>query len=163
MGRQPRQRPVSCSFCRARKLRCSRQNPCSNCAGRGVPCDIGNAALPPVSFQQQPQPQQPAGLATVGNDAVNALLARLERLESVVQDQNKALERSRNAGFAGTATQGHPEPPRQALASTATSLSSPHSTADSPVPVQLQKFTTDALWIEARSTSQTLTVRLGSV
>jgi Fungal Zn(2)-Cys(6) binuclear cluster domain len=36
----PRQRPVSCRFCRSRKLRCSREAPCSNCVSRGIRCEV---------------------------------------------------------------------------------------------------------------------------
>jgi Zn(2)-Cys(6) binuclear cluster domain-containing protein len=35
-----RQRPVSCRFCRVRKLRCSRTAPCSNCVSRGIRCEL---------------------------------------------------------------------------------------------------------------------------
>lgn len=47
----PRQRPVSCSFCRRRKLRCSRDVPCSNCVSRGTECDLSRpaAAVPEIS------------------------------------------------------------------------------------------------------------------
>lgn len=46
---QPRQRPVSCSFCRTRKLRCSRETPCSNCVSRGVRCDLEKPTIHPSS------------------------------------------------------------------------------------------------------------------
>src|SRR4051794_1282425 len=53
-ARNPRQRPVSCFFCRSRKLRCSRETPCSNCAVRKIQCllyrdDGGLAASTPLS------------------------------------------------------------------------------------------------------------------
>ncbi|PLB48529.1 hypothetical protein P170DRAFT_387034 [Aspergillus steynii IBT 23096] len=35
-----RQRPVSCQFCRARKLKCNRQLPCGNCISRGIACQL---------------------------------------------------------------------------------------------------------------------------
>lgn len=38
-GRQP---PISCSFCRARKLRCNQPRPCTNCVSRGRICDPTN-------------------------------------------------------------------------------------------------------------------------
>lgn len=34
-----RQNPVSCSFCRSKKLKCDRVSPCSNCVARGIDCD----------------------------------------------------------------------------------------------------------------------------
>lgn len=36
--RCPRQDPVSCQFCRSKKLKCDRRQPCSNCSARGVTC-----------------------------------------------------------------------------------------------------------------------------
>ncbi|KAF2678780.1 hypothetical protein K458DRAFT_347979 [Lentithecium fluviatile CBS 122367] len=39
-GPSSRQRPVSCSFCRTRKLRCSRDAPCTNCKSRGIECEL---------------------------------------------------------------------------------------------------------------------------
>lgn len=39
-----RQDPVSCSLCRAKKLKCSREMPCSNCRARGLGCDFNALA-----------------------------------------------------------------------------------------------------------------------
>ena len=44
-----RQDPVSCSLCRSKKLKCSREQPCSNCTSRGVTCDFSPAR--PSSLQ----------------------------------------------------------------------------------------------------------------
>jgi hypothetical protein len=33
-----RQDPVSCQFCRKKKLKCDRGNPCSNCRARALTC-----------------------------------------------------------------------------------------------------------------------------
>lgn len=33
-----RQEPVSCQFCRTKKLKCSRESPCSNCISRNLEC-----------------------------------------------------------------------------------------------------------------------------
>ncbi|KAH8889097.1 hypothetical protein GQ53DRAFT_227405 [Thozetella sp. PMI_491] len=42
-----RQAPVSCRFCRSRKLRCSRGQPCTNCRSRGIACEpCGPSELP---------------------------------------------------------------------------------------------------------------------
>lgn len=38
--RSSRQRPISCHFCRSRKLRCSRDAPCTNCTSRGIECEL---------------------------------------------------------------------------------------------------------------------------
>ncbi|KAH8808802.1 hypothetical protein F5884DRAFT_793412 [Xylogone sp. PMI_703] len=33
-----RQQPISCTFCRDKKLKCSQSSPCSNCLSRGLVC-----------------------------------------------------------------------------------------------------------------------------
>lgn len=39
--RAPRQDPVSCELCRRKKLKCNRQQPCSSCVTRQLPCSYG--------------------------------------------------------------------------------------------------------------------------
>ncbi|EXJ59621.1 hypothetical protein A1O7_03767 [Cladophialophora yegresii CBS 114405] len=70
--KRPRQDPVSCQFCRSKKLKCNRQSPCSNCASRGLPCD-GDSA----SNARRP-------LEATGDAGELSILARLKRLEDVV-------------------------------------------------------------------------------
>ncbi|ETI29543.1 hypothetical protein G647_01996 [Cladophialophora carrionii CBS 160.54] len=70
--KRPRQDPVSCQFCRSKKLKCNRQSPCSNCSSRGLPCD-GNSA----SHARRP-------LEATGDAGELSILARLKRLEDVV-------------------------------------------------------------------------------
>lgn len=38
MQQQPVRATLSCSSCRQRKLKCDRDEPCSNCVARNVPC-----------------------------------------------------------------------------------------------------------------------------
>lgn len=74
-------RPVSCGFCRTRKLRCSRIAPCSNCVARGIACDL---ELP----QAQP--------SNAPNTSENfEILERLRRLENLLIAQ-KYEEREQN-------------------------------------------------------------------
>ncbi|OCT47378.1 putative Zn(II)2Cys6 transcription factor [Cladophialophora carrionii] len=70
--KRPRQDPVSCRFCRSKKLKCNRQSPCSNCSSRGLPCD-GTSA----SYARRP-------LEATGDAGELSILARLKRLEDVV-------------------------------------------------------------------------------
>jgi hypothetical protein len=70
--RVPRQRPVSCRFCRSRKLRCNRESPCSNCVSRGVTCESENAVQPP------------SGTASASE---SELLERIRKLERLVESQ----------------------------------------------------------------------------
>ncbi|KAL3477281.1 hypothetical protein BJX99DRAFT_257537 [Aspergillus californicus] len=39
--RHPRQDPVSCDFCRKKKLKCDRQRPCNSCVTRRMVCTFG--------------------------------------------------------------------------------------------------------------------------
>ncbi|KAA8647846.1 hypothetical protein EYZ11_003618 [Aspergillus tanneri] len=63
--RQPR---TSCDFCRVKKLKCDRQQPCSSCAARGVKC-VGQSTPP---------------LTNPASDANQDLLLRVRRLEQAV-------------------------------------------------------------------------------
>lgn len=72
-NRVSRQRPVACTFCRTRKLRCNRSFPCSSCSSRGLLCQPGYSS---TSSEQNRQDD-----VVIQN---SALLARLERLENIV-------------------------------------------------------------------------------
>ena len=65
-----RQRPVSCRFCRSRKLRCSRESPCSSCVSRGIQCvldyPVENASSSPTASKLE-------------------LLERIRKLEELVE------------------------------------------------------------------------------
>ncbi|KAL4873659.1 hypothetical protein BDV12DRAFT_51062 [Aspergillus spectabilis] len=71
-----RQRPVSCYFCRSRKLRCSRRFPCPNCTSRGISCQLYTSQ--PIEIQAG---DRLSGSTSVQNTDV---LARLQRLEDIV-------------------------------------------------------------------------------
>ncbi|KAJ5980346.1 hypothetical protein N7481_007644 [Penicillium waksmanii] len=74
-----RSRPVSCVFCRSRKLRCSRNFPCTNCVSRGLDCP--HPSLPSAQTDRSAEilvPTQES--ASVEED----VLARLRRLEEIV-------------------------------------------------------------------------------
>lgn len=76
-ARRRRQNPVSCQLCRLKKLKCDRQQPCSNCSARHVSC--------------QPATRHPTR-ATATSESGQAfpavenseLQARLEKLEDAV-------------------------------------------------------------------------------
>lgn len=143
MGRQSRQRPVSCHFCRVRKLRCSRQFPCSNCTSRGVECR--EPADPPpsttctlrtaaVTKRTSPSPSSPSANSDV--------LARLERLESLLAIRNKEVE------VQSTGRQ-LPEP---------SPVVTPRSQL--PLPPKLQGLTADALFLERSCLGPKLSVSI---
>ena len=70
--RNHRQRPVSCRFCRSRKLRCNRESPCSNCVSRGVTCELENTVLPTPG---------------TASSSESKLLERIRKLERLVESQ----------------------------------------------------------------------------
>ncbi|BCS01825.1 uncharacterized protein AKAW2_60090A [Aspergillus luchuensis] len=80
-----RLRPVSCHFCRSRKLRCSRQLPCSNCISRGIDCGLYSAPA--------------ASDSTHNNDSHGTadILTRLQRLEDIVLRTNSQSIRAQDA------------------------------------------------------------------
>lgn len=73
-----RQNPVSCHLCRSKKLKCDRQQPCSNCSARGVACTFQQTLL--AQQGQQVAPDKDDGLV----NEIPAILARLQRLEEAV-------------------------------------------------------------------------------
>lgn len=129
MGRQQRQRPISCHFCRVRKLRCSRQFPCSNCTSRGVACqqgpDAAASSVTPVAQRRN----YPSDVGT------SEMLSRLEKLEALVASQGKELEMTRRPAYPG---------PRPSVA----------ASSSSPMPTNLQRLTTEALWLEEMCAGQ---------
>ncbi|KAF2451795.1 hypothetical protein P171DRAFT_478819 [Karstenula rhodostoma CBS 690.94] len=67
--------PVSCEFCRTKKLKCSRVQPCSNCVARGITCRF----LVPPSRER----------SAVPGDSL--LLSRIEQLESAISSLQQQL------------------------------------------------------------------------
>ncbi|KAK0106282.1 hypothetical protein ONS96_003922 [Cadophora gregata f. sp. sojae] len=72
-----RQDPVSCLFCRRKKLKCDRGAPCSNCKARKLTC---SSAVDGHSIQSRTSAEQP-NLGTSQNiDELNARVRKLEEL-----------------------------------------------------------------------------------
>lgn len=138
MGRQPRQRPVSCHFCRVRKLRCSRDFPCSNCTSRGVSCR--EPQDPPRASAPAPRPitKKTATGASAGEKKEKEadILSRLERLEALLAQQNKqpAIE-SQSSSTLPSISEADP-PPR------------PRQDSQLALPLNVQNLTDDALWLD---------------
>lgn len=77
--RTSRHRPVSCHFCRSRKLRCSRQFPCPNCTSRGIDCQLyGSKAETPAYDTNANYNQNESEQSSLD------ILKRLNRLEKIV-------------------------------------------------------------------------------
>lgn len=147
MGRQPRQRPVSCHFCRVRKLRCSRDFPCSNCTSRGVPCR---------EPQDPPRASAPAQRPIAKKTAVGAgekeketdILSRLERLEALLAQQNKQPASESQSSSALPSIPEADAPPR------------PQQDSQLALPLNVQNLTDDALWLDRTCLGQKTSVGL---
>lgn len=108
---QSRQRPVSCTFCRARKLRCSRVSPCSNCSSRGVSCCFDSPLDQPsiVTISTLTPSSTTASSSGADADAVLCdVLERLKRIEEML-GQRESLSATWNSqspgiGLAGPGT-----------------------------------------------------------
>lgn len=138
MGRQPRQRAVSCHFCRTRKLRCSRDFPCTNCTSRGVQCEEPRDP-PRAAPAQRPIAKKTTGVSSTLSSESD-ILGRLERLEALVAGRNNQVD----VDFQGT-------PPVVAQASserTAQDTSTKSQNWQQQLPSSIQNLTADALWLE---------------
>lgn len=80
---RPRQEPVSCQSCRVKKLKCNRQQPCSNCLARGITC-LNQSRLPVLNERSQ---RGPTTSTSSDNDSA-AILTRLKRLEDLLSGFN---------------------------------------------------------------------------
>ncbi|KAF5234023.1 hypothetical protein FAUST_7802 [Fusarium austroamericanum] len=146
MGRQPRQRPVSCHFCRVRKLRCSRDFPCSNCTSRGVQCQsqdpprltgTGTATTTapvsrPVAKRGDPPP----------TDREAEILNRLEKLEALLALRtNQTGSNPPATSIASSSACSSDDVPR-------TRTQTRSSEPSHALPANVQNLTADALWLE---------------
>ncbi|KAF5699042.1 fungal transcriptional regulatory [Fusarium mundagurra] len=85
MTRQQRKLSPSCGLCRARKLRCNRANPCSNCKIRGVQCDSVTGKRRPAAISETPVDAELSA---------TKLLERIAHLEAVIADRDSKPEQS---------------------------------------------------------------------
>ena len=69
--------PRSCTTCRKRKVRCDKKHPCSNCNKAGIECIFPRPGRAPRRSKKPPDSE---------------LLARLRRLEGVVQSLGKGVD-----------------------------------------------------------------------
>lgn len=69
--------PRSCTTCRKRKVRCDKRHPCSNCSKAGTECIFPGPGRAPRRSRKPPDTE---------------LLARLRRLEGVVQNLGKGID-----------------------------------------------------------------------
>jgi hypothetical protein len=115
---RPRQDPVSCESCRKKKLKCSRQQPCSNCTARGIPCDFKVATVQYTRLQSNTEPEDVSSLRSENV----AIKARLERLEELIysnrNDVDPAETRPSKARKIDTGSSAFPSPSTSITANT---------------------------------------------
>ena len=107
----------SCVICRRRKVRCDKQNPCSNCRKANIACTFPSTDRPPrwarrlqrltnnAAASNSPAPQ--------GTDAgVSKVMDRLQSLESLVKDLKGQLQRAQAAATPNSGSSGLGSPGR---------------------------------------------------
>lgn len=83
----PTVNPRSCTTCRKRKVRCDKRHPCSNCSKSGTECIFPGPGRAPRRTRKPPDTE---------------LLARLRRLEGVVQNLGKGVDEVGDGEFVET-------------------------------------------------------------
>ncbi|KAM5382809.1 hypothetical protein ACJZ2D_002200 [Fusarium nematophilum] len=137
MGRQPRQRPVSCHFCRMRKLRCSREFPCSNCTARQVECRGPQDPPRSVAPAHRPISKSTSGAASSETERDSDIRSRLERLESLLAVRSKQPgNQEQTASATQPGSEGNDIVPQ------------PQQDSQQTLPLNVQNLTADALWLE---------------
>ena len=79
----PQPNPRSCITCRKRKVRCDKRHPCSNCTKADIECIFPGPGRAPRRSRKPPDAE---------------LLARLRRLEGVVQHLGKSVDEGEENG-----------------------------------------------------------------
>lgn len=154
------QRPISCYFCRSRKLRCSREQPCSNCATRNIQCRLYPAgsglkaltsASPTVS-DGGPEASASHVIDVAPESYPPDVLKRLSQLETLMNDRTVAFREAPMDGCDSTRpTESEAE---QSLATHQPDYHSIAQDALSPSP----QLPTQVAWLEKVSTGYGLTV-----
>lgn len=94
----------SCVVCRARKVRCDKLSPCSNCRRANIPCVVPSSDRPPRWARRLERlADNAASNARAQVDpAASQLLERLRTLEDLVKELRSQLEQA-NAAVARSA------------------------------------------------------------
>lgn len=137
-ARQRIERPVSCRFCRSRKLRCSREAPCSNCVARGIVCQLPvENIIRSTANNVAPSDNQPE------------LLERIRKLEEIVESQ-----KSQTNGNAVRYPQQSPESPE----SSGTPYTLRTNTSRSTLSPDIENLDNDVAFLKSIYTAQNLSV-----
>ncbi|KAI9150083.1 Bikaverin cluster transcription factor bik5 [Paramyrothecium foliicola] len=137
--------PRSCVVCRSRKVRCSRESPCSNCRRAGIPCIFPSNDRPPRWARRLDRSGFPAAVAAAaaaGAPRVNAgaptgaapaaaqVMERVHNLENLVKELRDQLDQAHAAAAAATASSGT----HYSAGDSSTTATSPSNTSHSDGP-----------------------------
>ncbi|KYK58478.1 hypothetical protein DCS_05494 [Drechmeria coniospora] len=124
----------SCVTCRARKVRCDKSSPCSNCRRANIACVVPSTDRPPrwarrldrITGRSHDATQQPDA------PAVGQVMERLRTLEGLVQELGAQLQQARAHSSAPSPAPAHSDRPPRA------SGSPPQATGSAAAGPQLQ-------------------------
>jgi hypothetical protein len=134
------ERPISCRFCRSRKLRCSKDATCSNCVSCGIVCQlpveniIRSTSTDEASSSTQPE-----------------LLERIRKLEELLETQ-----KSYTNGNVVQYPKRLPESPE----SSSTPYTLQTNTSRSTLSPEIEHLNDDVAWLKSIYTTYSLSVSL---
>ena len=107
----------SCVICRRRKVRCDKQNPCSNCRKANIACTFPSTDRPPRWARRLERLTKNAAAsdapASQGTDAgVTKVMDRLQSLEGLVKDLKGQLQQAQAAATPNSGSSGLGSPGR---------------------------------------------------
>lgn len=107
----------SCVICRRRKVRCDKQNPCSNCRKANIACTFPSIDRPPRWARRLERLTNNAAAANApapqGTDpGVSKVMDRLQSLESLVKDLKGQLQQAHAAATPNSGSSGLGSPGR---------------------------------------------------
>ncbi|CAK7237296.1 hypothetical protein SEUCBS140593_009911 [Sporothrix eucalyptigena] len=91
--RTARKGHYSCDFCRARKLRCSRPLPCTNCVSRGKKCVLGDVDGYEYAEEEASYREAHQAASERRPPATDNLLEEVHRLRRLAEDLEKRFTR----------------------------------------------------------------------
>ncbi|KAK9241398.1 hypothetical protein V1525DRAFT_393036 [Lipomyces kononenkoae] len=143
--RQRVERPVSCRFCRSRKLRCSRELPCSNCVSRGIVCELPLKNAPRVT-----------STTSTHDNAQAELLERIRKLEELVKSQKSSTtdDGNNSSTVSSGSRSAHHSP--NSYGTPHTLLSEEGGVARSRLSPEVEHLNDDVAWLKSIYTAQNL-------
>ncbi|KAM3550846.1 hypothetical protein MY1884_008037 [Beauveria asiatica] len=125
-------KPRSCVTCRARKVRCDKKSPCSNCRRAQIPCVLPLNDKPPRWARRLDRlSHAPAATAAPLDAGSNHVMQRLQNLEYLVKNLSAELHQAQVTGSTSPQVSASPPStetwqaqPQQAASSTSTSPNS---------------------------------------